>query len=76
MFVAYLDHALAGIRIQDRECWYLEVGSETETSKGMLPGINREGAGESLHGLFEKSYKWVLRGTLPCLPVRVFPAFV
>ena len=49
-FVAYLDHALVGIRIQDRECWYLEVGTETETLKGMLPGISREGQGNRFTG--------------------------
>ena len=43
MFVAYLDHPLPGIRIQDRDCWYLEVGTETETSKGMVSGISWEG---------------------------------
>jgi len=47
MFVAYLDHAPAGIQIQYRNCWYL--GVETETSKEMVSGISGErGGGESL----------------------------
>ena len=70
MFVAYLDHAPPGIRIQYRNCWYL--GVETETSKEMVSGISGErGGGESLHGLSEVKYKSVSRVTLPRLPVRV-----
>ena len=60
MLVAYLDHALPGIRIQDRDRWYLEV--EAETSEGKVSDIREErGAGESLHGLSKVEYKRVSR---------------
>jgi len=69
MFVAYLDHAPPGIRIQDQNCW--DLGVETETSNEMVSGICGGAQGNRFTGSRKVKYKWVSRVTLPCLPVRV-----
>lgn len=42
-FVAHLDHAPPGIRIQNLDRWTLGVGSESETSNEMVSGIGEGG---------------------------------